>query len=632
VTVPDEAPLTTFAPTITHPPDNIPTGNLWVSLPRIDRSTGSVRTIAVLHEGTRGMLEAWGDDSGVLVPFVEVDGVAQPLTEVSWARERHWLPRMAARCGEGEVDVSYCAPVGERGAAFRLAYRPDPDASPKVVVGWRVQWQETALVQLRTKPLDLEIGSDPDPWTGSHVLHGTMGLPLLALGLQAGPGATLAPQGRGCVVSAQAGQGAAGEFVADVFVAVAPERDGAAATALHLRRRGFDDMWASSVAWLAAHELPTVELDARDGLDRRLNENAFFNFFFAQGDCLDTGRSVIVTSRSSDYYVSAAFWSRDAYQWTFPALLLVDPVRARKLLVSSIAGAGDRLADHALYINGTHLYPGFELDQAAAPVLAVHLYASSTGDWGVLDERAVRELCDGFVARLAPWRSDELGLYATFLLPTDDPTSHPYTTTGNALVRAAFDALARLHSMRGTPEGAVADDYVALSDELGAAIADLLGADGSYGPMWAWGRDEHGGRDIRDEPPLSLLTLPYWGLCDAQDARQRATRRWLETDNPYRYAGDHPGAGSPHFPFPSGFDLANRLLTDPGDGPLQQLVTTPMDHGLGCESWDSTTGVVTTGAAMASMAGLLTWTAWSRLTGRSIWHAPLALPQRGPRL
>jgi hypothetical protein len=81
VTVPDEAPLTTFAPTITHPPDNIPTGNLWVSLPRIDRSTGSVRTIAVLHEGTRGMLEAWGDDSGVLVPFVEVDGVAQPLTE-----------------------------------------------------------------------------------------------------------------------------------------------------------------------------------------------------------------------------------------------------------------------------------------------------------------------------------------------------------------------------------------------------------------------------------------------------------------------------------------------------------------------------------------------------------------------
>jgi hypothetical protein len=184
--------------------------------------------------------------------------------------------------------------------------------------------------------------------------------------------------------------------------------------------------------------------------------------------------------------------------------------------------------------------------------------------------------------------------------------------------------------MRGTPEGAVADDYVALSDELGAAIADLLVADGPYGPMWAWGRDEQGEREIRDEPPLSLLTLPYWGLCDVEDPRQRATRRWLETHNPYRYAGDHPGAGSPHFQFPSGFDLANHLLTDPGDGPLEQLRTTPMDHGLGCESWDPTTGVVTTGAAMASMAGLLTWTAWSRLTGRSSWHAPLALPQRGP--
>jgi hypothetical protein len=144
--------------------------------------------------------------------------------------------------------------------------------------------------------------------------------------------------------------------------------------------------------------------------------------------------------------------------------------------------------------------------------------------------------------------------------------------------------------------------------------------------MWAWACDAEGDHDVRDEPPLSLATLPFWDLCTADDARQRATERWLDLDDPYRYDGTFPGSGSPHFPFPSGFDLAHRLLMPHRDGePLDQLVAIPMDHGLGCESWSPESGVVRTGAAMASMAGLLTWTAWSRMTGRTLWHQPLTL-------
>jgi hypothetical protein len=627
----DDALLTTFAPKITEPPDNIPTGNLWVSLPRIDRTTGAVRTIAVLHEGTRGLLEIWGDDAGALVPFVEVDGVRQPLTDISWSRELSWLPRMTARCGGGEVELSYCAPVGERGVVCRLAFRRDHGQTGDVTVGWRVCWLETALVQLRSKPLDVDLRLDSDPWTGSHLVHGTAGLPLLALGIQAGSGTQVAVEDLTYVVSTTAEGRSEPELTAELFVAVAPERDGAATTALHLRRRGFEDLWGDTVAWLTAHELPVGDIDSRDGLHQRINENAFFNFFYAQGDCLDTGRATIVTSRSSDYYVSAAFWSRDAYQWTFPALLLTDPVRARQVLVSSIESAGPRVADHALYLNGTSLYPGFELDQAAAPVLALHLYVTSTGDRGVLEEPAVRQLCDGFVSRIAPWRSDELGLYATFLLPTDDPTQHPYTTTDNALVGAAFDALDRLVALRDRDiaHATPAADHAALATALRQAIEDRLTTRGPQGAMWAWGCDAEGSLIVRDEPPLSLAGLPFWGLCDPHDPRQRATEHWLEVANPYRYEGAFPGSGSPHFPHPSGFDLASRLLMPHRNGdPLAELVTTPMDHGLGCESWDPATGVVMTGAAMASMAGLLTWTAWSRLTGRTSWHQPIALPPR----
>jgi hypothetical protein len=563
------------------------------------------------------------------VPFVEVDGVRQPFTDVGWSREQSWLPRMTARCGGGEVELSYCAPVGERGVVCRLVFRRGGGRSSDVVVGWRVRWLETALVQLRSKPLDVDLRFDSDPWTGSHLVHATAGLPLLALGFQAGSGTEVVFEDLTYVVSTTPEGRSASELTAELFVAIAPERDGAATTALHLRRRGFDDLWGGTVAWLGAHELPVEAMDAREGLHRRVNENAFFNFFFSQGDCLDTGRPTIVTSRSSDYYVSAAFWSRDAYQWTFPALLLTDPVRARETLVSSLESAGPRVADHALYLNGTSLYPGFELDQAAAPVLALHLYVTSTGDTGVLEEPAVRRLCDGFVAMIAPWRNAALGLYATFLLPTDDPTRHPYTTTDNALVRAALDALGHLAAMRDadTPDAA---GLATLSTELGQAIIDRLVTQGPHGAMWAWGCDEHGSHIVKDEPPLSLASLPFWGLCDPHDPHQRATEHWLDADNPYRYEGAFPGTGSPHFPYPSGFDLASRLLMPHRDGdPLAELVATPMDHGLGCESWDPGSGVVTTGAAMASMAGLLTWTAWSRIIGRTLWHQPISLPARG---
>jgi hypothetical protein len=55
-----------------------------------------------------------------------------------------------------------------------------------------------------------------------------------------------------------------------------------------------------------------------------------------------------------------------------------------------------------------------------------------------------------------------------------------------------------------------------------------------------------------------------------------------------------------------------------------------MDQGLACESWDADTGIVRTGAAMASMAGLLSWAAWEHLTGRRRWDEPPGVPPSLP--
>jgi uncharacterized protein len=612
------AGLVTSAPEITEAPQFWPTGNLWVSLPEIGLPDGSVRSLGVLLDRANGLVQAHGGADGLLRPVVTIDGVAVPL-EPRWTRDGDWVPHLHQQLAGAVIDAWYLAPAGERGAAFRLRFRNTGAAAIGAELGWTGGWDSASVAQLRIKPLAGELTVGDDPWTGSRVAALSAGLPILGIALQAGDGAEVGPPASGSAARAgwlalRAGTVAAGEeLTADVYVGVAPEPDGAAVTALHLRRLGFDAMLAGTLEWLAARALP-VPGRQHPGLAARINSNLFFHYFFAQGDCLDTGRPVLVTSRSPHYYVCAAFWSRDAYCWTFPALLLADARRAREVLVASLAAAGPRVADHALYLNGTSLYPGFELDQAAAPILAVARYLRATGDQSVLTEAPVAAAVRGLAAMVAPWRHPEWDLYGTFLLPTDDPTDYPYVTTGNALLAAAFDAAASLAG-EGTDLGL---EPVLLRERASAIRAELrarLVTAGPHGPMWAWACDARGRHELRDEPPLGLRTLPFWGLCDASDPVQVATVRWLTDGYRYHYPGAFPGAGAPHFPYPSGFDLASRLLdgdTSLGD-PLAALAGTPMDQGLACESWDPATGQVRTGAAMASMAGLLAWTAWTNL-------------------
>ncbi len=248
----------------------------------------------------------------------------------------------------------------------------------------------------------------------------------------------------------------------------------------------------------------------------------------------------------------------------------------------------------------------------------------------MLADPAIGTALDGLVASVEPWRHPSWELYGTFLLPTDDPTDFPYVTTANALWAAACDARAWLLEAGGGPDEARlhASDLRTRAAAIRSALFEHLVVEGPTDRMWAWACDAEGTPEFRDEPPLGLRTLPYWGVGDLDDPVQVATRRWLTEGSPHHYPGTYPGAGAAHFPHPSGFDLANRLLDrDPGDGdPLTQLAALPLDHGLACESWDVDSGEVRTGAAMASMAGLLAWTAWEHLSGRTRWDEPTDSP------
>ncbi len=555
------AHLVTSAPQITEPPRFWPTGNLWVSLPEISLDDGSVRSLGVLLERANGLVQADGGPDGLLRPELTVNGARVELSP-RWQRDADWIPHLTASFAGGAVDIWYCAPVGERGAAFRLRYRNLGDAPARADLSWTGTWASSTVAHLRVKPLHGELSVQDDQWTGSRVAALSTGLPLIAIALQGGNGVALAtppPAGSAWLASRSAEVPPGGELAADVYLAVAPEPDGAAVTALHLRRRGFDELLHATLGWLSEHALP-IPADVTAGLGERINANLFFNYFYAQGDCLDTGRPVMVTSRSPHYYVCAAFWSRDAYCWTFPALLLTDAERARQVLVASLAAAGPRVAEHALYINGTALYPGFELDQAAAPVLAIWRYVQVTEDRGVLAEPAVARAVSQLPAIVARWQHPDCELFGTFLLPTDDPTDYQYVTTCNALLAAALDAAADLTEVSPADLELRSGELRERASAIRRELRSRLVTEGPNGRMWAWACDSEGRLEIRDEPPLGLRTLPFWGLDHDDPSVQPATRAWLTAGYRHYYPGPFGGGGAPHFPFPSGFDLANRLL------------------------------------------------------------------------
>ena len=134
-------------------------------------------------------------------------------------------------------------------------------------------------------------------------------------------------------------------------------------------------------------------------LDRIMNRNLLFTTYYAWGRAIDTEQFVGMTSRSNRYYVSAAYWDRDALLWSFPALLDTDPARAKDALDYVLDIQARNVGIHSRFIDGVVLEDGFELDELVAPLIALKSYVDATGDRALLDRYAPqidRDLASGF--------------------------------------------------------------------------------------------------------------------------------------------------------------------------------------------------------------------------------------------
>jgi uncharacterized protein len=588
------------------------TGNEYVTLPQITPA-GGIISLNVLRLDCRGILEFSGAEESPLVsPLLTVNGknLHFKVDNFSCSYKSGWIPVFRASGLEGcTLEGEILTPPGHKGFCYMLRLKNNSDQNIDAELGWQGSWSSFNYIVFSRHEASSQKKVQFNHWTGSLVLEASAGLPLAAAAFatehssewdydedsgkfRSNESFTLAPGEERNVI---------------LYAAVNLEGDGAASTTVDLRRRGYNELKTSALNWLTGHRLK----DDDPVLEKIMNRNLFFCYFYAFGRCLESEALVPVTSRSPRYYVSAAFWSRDSLLWALPAVLAADRDLAREILITVYSRHISNAGDHAHYINGSLLYPGFELDQLAAYLLALKSYFEETEDYSLLEENVISNGISIVAEKALEQFDPEAGLYGTFLDPSDDPVIYPFLTYNNALLQRAFAFLGNLQDAERWNNKT---DFAILARELTHSIYEYCMVKGPVGTMFAWSVDGKGKFFLYDNPPGSLQLLAHYGFCPASETVFKNTVRWIRSSNNsyFLQGGNFEEAGSIHVANPWPLAACNDLLTC-NAGALDFIKKAEMDNGFFCETIDPDTGRVSTGAAFASGAGFLVYALKNRV-------------------
>ena len=578
----------------------LPTGNEFLSLPKINELTAGIEDITYLSMQHKGMIEIRGGDEMPLIrPFLRVGGQRVPLTECHWHRDCYWIPVLTAKADSMAFTMTILLPVGERGFAIRMEL--NGNSSEEISWGLEGCWGSSWHCVNEDKPLDGTMHCYESGWNHSIVFDFRCGTPMFAFAPMADREIHSAFSQTEQSVTYTLTESfvlSAGTPHSTVFYwGLGFEEVAAATSAKEMLRRGWGWEYAKTSAWLEKRILQM----ASPKLTEIYNTNLFFCIFYSTGLTLDTEELVCATSRSTRYYVSAAYWDRDVLLWAFPAILDADFRLAEDILHYIFGRQRKNLGIHSRYIDGTVLEPGFELDELMAPVIALESYVTSTSDKTILQDSGVLSGIRQILGTLETMRHPEVSLYETFLQPTDDEIVHPYLTYNNMLVWRAMKALARLYPER----------YGALERQAEnvrqAIYTHCVFRDENGKPYFGWSVDLNGQHNIYDEPPGSLQLLPYYGFCTPDDEIWVNTVSMIRSPAYIYSFADAPIAeiGCAHAPYPWILSLCNSLLCGHAAQAFWELEQIEMDNGIACESVDPIAGTCTTGAAFATCAGFL---------------------------
>lgn len=594
----------------------IATGNDWIALPEIRASDGAIASFNILSMHDRGLLQVQGSPTvntgpeQQMVPAVApwvADGTGAAGLHVSqWHLIDDWIPVATAHAGSLQVTITYVTPPAARAAWIRIVLANHGATAQPVRFGVTARWGGLArIIYSPSMIIGQRLQADAPPWIkrthvfsfveNETVFAWALGHPDCADASRAGDAYTVE-----CRRTLAPGQHAVANFILSVGLEEASAEYSARVLSSELAQWGDAAVLKSERDWLA----PRLRTTGDPKLDRFMNRNLLFSSFYAWGKTLDTEQFVGVTSRSPRYYVSAAYWDRDAMLWSFPALLATDVARARQALDVAFGLQLRDAGTHSRFIDGVTLEPGYELDENSAPIIALAEYWRRTGDTGYV--RQHHAALAGLLARLAAHRG-RAGLYWTEQDSQDESRRSDYETYANALVwRALGDAAAMA---RAIGDDADAHDLDARARQLRDAIMRTLvavGAPGADGPIFAFGWDgEHYKFD--DVPPGSLLKLPMLGFIGEDDPVFRRTYAWLHSRSfKYSNAGKPYGLpGSYRLPYTASWSISDHLRLRAGrTQALKILRASPWDGGIVSEQVDPETAAsIPGGGAFATAAG-----------------------------
>ena len=135
--------------------------------------------------------------------------------------------------------------------------------------------------------------------------------------------------------------------------------------------------------------------------------------------------------------------------------------------------------------------------------------------------------------------------------PSDDACVYGYLIPANLFAITVLRASAQI-AQDVLQDAELADEMTVLADQIEKGVRQYGIIDHpKYGKMYAYETDGLGHYVLMDDSNVpSLISLPYFGYCDAADPIYQNTRRFiLSGDNPYYYTGKViSGTGSPHTP------------------------------------------------------------------------------------
>ena len=550
------------------------TGNEYLSFPTLRQTDAAIEGMTFLYMAAKGMIELKGDaDTPFLRPEISMGGHRLALTDLQWERDHYWIPCFSAAAGELKLRGTLLCPIGERGFFYRLEVENMSKARVSCGVSLQGCWAQTLHVVNESKPVIANVEVVESNWNHAFVMEARGTFPLFALAPildetmtakanQRQDGSVCFQLERLCTL--EAGQVQAVEFI----FGLGYEEVAAATSAKELQRQGYANMLRKTQAWLMDRERMLRD----DDLQTMCNTNMFFSFFFSSGRTLDTEELVLMTSRSPRYYVSCAYWDRDSLLWSFPAILMADPAYAKEILRHVFGRQLRNVGVHSRYIDGTVLEPGFELDELCAPVIALERYLSKTGDPSFFTEPMVQNGVHYILSALKARKHPSVPLYETFLMPTDDVSVYPYLTYDNVLVWKILRDLG--HRMQSNA-------LLEQAEQVKQAIAEYCVKEEHGERFFCWATDLNGNYDTYDEPPGSLLLLPYYGFCDRGDiVYQTTVNKIRDPRYPFSFAGSPIAEiGCAHAPHPWVLSVANSLLSGNEQSAAAHLRKMQMDNG-----------------------------------------------------